>query len=515
MKRWVAFMFVLTALVALALRVPQMERRPMHNDEAVNALKLQELWEKGSYRYDPDEYHGPVLYYATLPAVWLSGARDFPHLTERTLRVVPVVFGVAMILLFWLLADGLGRAATLFAGGLAAISPAMVFYSRYFIHEMLLACFTLLLLAAGWRYTRSRHPGWAVLGGAALGLMYATKETFVIPLGAVTGATIVTVIWSGRPLLKGLWNWKHALMAVVAAALVAVVFFTSFFSHPSGLLDAVGTYLPWLRRAGGASPHVHPWYFYLQRLFWYHPGRGPVWSEGVILVLAIIGVVAAVRAKGLADAQVACVRFIACYAVLLTVAYSAISYKTPWCLLGFLQGLILLAGVGAAVVLRWQTRRWLQAAVGAALVAGAGQLMWETWETSYLEPAGRRNPYAYAQTSPDILELVEKVQAVAQVDPRGDEMLIKVMAPGGDYWPLPWYLRQFKQVGWWDNLQRDPLAPVMIVGAQFEEGLGDAAEATHPMTGIYSLRSRVFLGLHVEIELWNKFMEAKESKKGG
>ena len=34
------------------------------------------------------------------------------------------------------------------------------------------------------------------------------------------------------------------------------------------------------------------------------------------------------------------------------VVYSAIPYKTPWCLLGFLHGMILLAGVGAVVLVR-------------------------------------------------------------------------------------------------------------------------------------------------------------------
>ena len=55
------------------------------------------------------------------------------------------------------------------------------------------------------------------------------------------------------------------------------------------LLDSVRTYVPWLKRAGGHSPHVHPWSFYLQRLAWFHPVKGPVWSEGLILILAAVG----------------------------------------------------------------------------------------------------------------------------------------------------------------------------------------------------------------------------------
>ena len=83
---------------ALALRVPKLDSRPFHNDEAVNAVKVSELWEHGRYKYDPDEYHGPTLHYATLPFLWLSGARNSDELKDSTLRIAPVVFGVALIL---------------------------------------------------------------------------------------------------------------------------------------------------------------------------------------------------------------------------------------------------------------------------------------------------------------------------------------------------------------------------------------------------------------------------------
>ena len=68
---------------ALALRGPQLALRPMHNDEAVNAEKIRRPLGHGSYRYDPNEHHGPTLYYATLPFVWLSGAPDYDHLTRN------------------------------------------------------------------------------------------------------------------------------------------------------------------------------------------------------------------------------------------------------------------------------------------------------------------------------------------------------------------------------------------------------------------------------------------------
>src|SRR5436190_5166878 len=157
MNRRSALAVLLAIAGALALRVPNLDTRPLHNDEAVNAVKVSELWQQGRYAYDPDEFHGPTLHYATLPFLWLSGARNAEELADSTLRLAPVVSGVGLILLLLFLADGLGRPAVAWAAIFIAVSPAMVFYSRYFIHEMLLVFFTALTIGAGWRYLQARR----------------------------------------------------------------------------------------------------------------------------------------------------------------------------------------------------------------------------------------------------------------------------------------------------------------------------------------------------------------------
>ena len=169
----------------------------MHNDEAVNAIKFGQLWEHGGYKYDPNEHHGPSLPYATFAVSRLTGApKDFDQFSESRLRFTTVLFGIGLILLLPLVADGLGRNATLWAALFTAVSPAIVFYSRYYIHEILLVFFTFLALAAGWRYWRSRRIGWALLAGAGVGLMDATKETFVITLAAAALALGLNHLWN-------------------------------------------------------------------------------------------------------------------------------------------------------------------------------------------------------------------------------------------------------------------------------------------------------------------------------
>ena len=56
---------------------------------------------------------------------------------------MPVVFGLALVAAvcsWW--PTGWARAATLAAALLTAVSPAMVYFSRYYIQEMLLVFFT-------------------------------------------------------------------------------------------------------------------------------------------------------------------------------------------------------------------------------------------------------------------------------------------------------------------------------------------------------------------------------------
>ena len=513
MTRSLTLVLLLAAGAAVALRWPGLDRRPMHNDEAVNAVKFGQLWEHKGYRYDPNEHHGPSLFYATLALERLTAAPDIDHYTDARLRLVTVLFGLALLPLLPLLLDGLGRNGIIWAAILTATSPALVFYSRYFIHEIFLVLFTFLALAAGWRYWRSRRLGWILLAGIAIGLMAATKETFVITLAAAGIAIGLNQVWNrlldaSGPLEKAApINWWHVGAAAFACLVTAVLLFSSFFANPGGPLDAIRTYEPWIHRAAGASPHIHPWFFYLQRLLFFHVAGAPVWTEALIFVLAIIGAIAGFRRRRLAGANASFVRFLALYVFLLTAFYSLLAYKTPWCLLSFWHGAVLLAGVGAAVLGRTAPSRYWRLGIAAMLLAGAAHLSWQSCLANTTYASDPRNPYVYAQTLPDVFRLVNQLEGLAKVDPNGHKLLVKVMAPEGDYWPLPWYLRRFEQTGWWENVPDDPFAPVMVVSAKLHAGLDE--KKTHLMIGYFQLRPELFFELYVQRDLWQEWLAHK------
>ncbi len=516
MNRWTLAFLLLLSGVAVAIRLPFLDARPMHNDEGVNAYKFAQLWPKGSYKYDPNEHHGPTLIYATYAWTALTGAPPIERVTDSRLRMVTVLFGAALVLLLPLLSDALGRKATLWAALFTALSPAFVFYSRYYIHEMLLVFFTFLALGAGWRYWRTRKWGWALLAGAALGLMHATKETFVLTLGAAVVALVLNQIWNRRLDATGLPVHAPRLNLWLLAGgfgvwlFVAVLLFSSFFTNWSGPLDSFRTYAPWLNRAGGDSPHIHEWSYYWHHLLWFHPAKGPIWTELLIFALALVGAAAGFVRKGLGDANASFLRFSAIYTLVLGLGYSFIGYKTPWCLLSFWLGAVLLAGVGATVLVSACKQKLPRFAIACLLLAATAHLAWEAWELAVPFAVDRRNPYIYAQTSPDIFNLVKKVKELGEASPDKQQIIIKVMAPGGDFWPLPWYLLSFRNTGWWEEMPPDPYAPLMIVSAQFRAALDE--QKTHLMIGYFQLRPEVFFELYVERGLWQNYLRLHPPK---
>lgn len=514
MTRACAGALLVVALAAgLALRVARLDVRPMHHDEANQALKFGALLERGEYRYDAHDHHGPTLYYLSLPAAWLRGQATLASLDERTLRGVTVAFGVATILLLPLLSVSLGRTAVAASAILMAVSPAMVFYSRMFIQESLFACFALAFVIAVGRVATGGGRCWAALSGLAAGLAIATKETSVIVVPAALVACVVAR-WSlpsgQRPVWGGGGPWGRATTsttAVAVAAAVAAVFFSSFLTAPAAVIEpfrAIGTYLD---RGIDPTRHAHPWHYYLGLLA-YHSAAGLTWTEGVVLVLANVGLGAAWRVRDPMGLQrVFWTRHFAGYAVITGVVFSAIRYKTPWNLLPFYAAVIVLAGIGFSALVHACSSRAARGVLVAALLLASGHLGWQAWRASVTWAADPRNPYVYAQTVPDAVRMATRIRGVAAVHPDGEDMQVSVVAPPYEQWPLPWYLRGMPHVGYW-TAPGDALAlraPVVVASLEHVAAL-EAALGDRYVSEFYGLRPDVLLALYVERSLWERFL---------
>jgi uncharacterized protein (TIGR03663 family) len=443
----------------------------MHADEAIHADRLGRLLDGGGYAYDPRDYHGPTLVYMSVVPAALSGERRYADLDETTLRLAPAVTGMALVLVHLAAAPYVGSAGAAAGALLAAVSPAMVYYSRDYIHEVPLVFFTLGALLAAARYLQRPGSGPAAFFGACAGLMMATKETAPLALLSMLAAFAFVGGFRGRPeSARPARSGRHLLLALLAGVAAAAPLFSSFFTHPAGLADAVRAYGHYLHRGSTWSWHVHAWPYYLGLLLRF-PARGtPLWTEALVLGLAVVGALAAWRRPPPVP-DVRALRFFAVYTLVTLVLYSSIPYKTPWCVLSFLDGMALLGGVGAAVLLRVAPSRWSRATVAALLVAGGAHLAWQAWMASFRYAADPRNPWVYAQTSPDVFAIVSAVEDLARADPQGRGLPIQVISDA-NVWPLPWYLRRFPHVAWWTGVSETAgNAPLVLATPDMEPAL--------------------------------------------
>ena len=365
----------------------------------------------------------------------------------------------------------------------------MVFYSRYYIQEMLLVTFSLGAIVSLWRYlessahaavptTRSHarprvaQACWLIALGLSIGMMHASKETSVISLAAMAIAGPAT-LRQLRRLQPGRAVW-HGLVVLGVAMTVSALFFSAFLRHPRGVIDsyaALGNYLTRASGEGSAGQHVHAAAYYLQILFWWRTPRGSIWTEGAVAALAMVGLGAAVRGRGMPAAGMPLVRFVGVYTLLLVAVYSALPYKTPWCALGLLQGMLVLAGVGSVVMLRAAPGYAWKASVAGLLIAAGGHLGWQAWRASFVDYEDPHNPYVYAHTTSEVPRLADRIKHLAARHPDRTAMHIQVICPNHDYWPLPWYLRGFSRVGWYDRFPPGPPAPLVVTQPEIQPAL--------------------------------------------
>jgi predicted membrane-bound mannosyltransferase len=126
---WLAGCFIITAIATL-FRFWQLELKPMHHDEGVNGHFLKRLFNEGVYQYDPSNYHGPTLYYISLAFTKVFGMETF------SVRASMAIWGVFIVILTFFLRKYIGTIGSLAAALMLALSPGMVYISRYYIHEI-------------------------------------------------------------------------------------------------------------------------------------------------------------------------------------------------------------------------------------------------------------------------------------------------------------------------------------------------------------------------------------------
>ena len=247
-----------------------------------------------------------------------------------------------------------------------------------------------------------------------------------------------------------------------------IILFTGFGRNRSALAVLSQVVPQILARAAGQGH---------QKSVWYYGGLlTGGWSGGLLLALACLGFLISIRKR-----EPPPWRLLSWYALFIVLIYSLIPYKTPWLALNLFLPLALLAA--KAVESLWRlaaeklsAREAVAASCILAVLAGV-LIARDTRKRAFLQPANETNPYAYAQTSEDILGLAPELADLAR---RSGMSNPRTAVIASDPWPLPWYLRHFSQVGYWQPGQQVAEADFYITSTEVANQYADRLRNFRP-----------------------------------
>ena len=448
--------FILILILAFILRFLVLDLKLLHHDEAIHSWFSYELLTKGAWQYDPS-YHGPFLYYVTAGMFALIGPSDFAA------RLLPSLFGFAIIPLVYAIyrIGYINKNQTLVAALFIAISPDMVFFSRFLRHDIFMLFFTMLFLVAILYWFERGTTGFAVIAAiAAAGALSCKEEMPVIVIVFVL--FFFFSAWKGRFSLPP--QWKADLAALCRArgrdherALLGVLLPRGLAHRPELRVTLQGVHFEmnttgWYRaidhwtdmhnqqRLGG------PMYFYLPLFLLY---------ELPIFILALIGTVqfmtaglhpvrfikkvknwirerrfalptsdlAAITLQQFKDGQEhnrkseEFFRFCIVWMIATMAFYAYVGEKVPWLIIAQLLPMCFVA----TYRLNWQKT--------AFALAGCIFLIVMTWHVAFV-PADINEPIIQVQNSEEMREVMALMDA-------SDHVVIA----SKDYWPIPWYFR--------------------------------------------------------------------------
>jgi predicted membrane-bound mannosyltransferase len=127
-------------------------------------------------------------------------------------------------------------------------------------------------------------------------------------------------------------------------------------------------------------------------------------------------------------------------------------------------------------------------------------LSYQMYQLNFVHYDDDQYPYVYAHTRRETLAMLAEVDRIATGLKTGNDTGIALVSP--DYWPLPWYFRDYKRVGYYQQIV--PTNEPVIIGSKAQEEqlkttYGDRYQLINSGVddGAYALRPGVDLLLYV------------------
>jgi uncharacterized protein (TIGR03663 family) len=181
-RYWEAAAYGLIGIIAAVMRFYNLGARAMHHDESLHGFfswgfknGLDEFFTFGTANTDTYKHvpfmHGPFQFIGNGFMMWIFGDGDYQA------RILAATMGTGLVLLPLLLRKQLGRFGALAAAAFIAISPTLLYYSRFTREDIYTAFWTLGMVVFAWRYMTSRQNKWLYLTVGFMAGSFLTKET--------------------------------------------------------------------------------------------------------------------------------------------------------------------------------------------------------------------------------------------------------------------------------------------------------------------------------------------------
>ncbi len=208
--RWEAAAFGVLIALALGTRLWDVGGRTLHYDELLHAWYAWLFSEGSGYSHTPVT-HGPFLFHAAAGTFFVFGANDV------TARLLPALFGVALVGLPLLLRRELGSSGAVATALLLLASPSVLYFGRFIRNDIYMAVWTLLLVAIMWHYLE-RPRVWLLFAWIGVwAFAFTTKETSYI-LALILGFAL---FWMSAP---HYWRWVRGRAKLSALPPAGVLF---------------------------------------------------------------------------------------------------------------------------------------------------------------------------------------------------------------------------------------------------------------------------------------------------
>ncbi len=159
--------------LAALLRFHDLGVRTFQADESVSSLIAVQASEMRGYEYLPST-HGPLPHFASAATFIVAGDND------TTARFAAALVGVLLALLPFAFRRELGRVGAVAAALGLAVSPSLLYYSRFTNPEIYVALFSFATAIVIWRYLAAPHRGYLYALSLVLALMFVSSEMALV-----------------------------------------------------------------------------------------------------------------------------------------------------------------------------------------------------------------------------------------------------------------------------------------------------------------------------------------------